>query len=131
MYVRWKKKKRQYGGYMLTASLVESKRVNGNPRQRVILHLGSISPDRQHWARITKSGELQASFWIRVIDKMHFAGIDDETQAMVCAALEQKVPRPADEDLQQQRRKRLKFLREYYVPEYVEHFEIWYRECGV
>ena len=43
MYVRWKLRKSATKGYTThKAMLVESKRVNGRPRQRVIASLGSI-----------------------------------------------------------------------------------------
>lgn len=45
MYVRWQRKQRADSdgyGALLTATLVESRRINGKPRQRSIAYLGSI-----------------------------------------------------------------------------------------
>ena len=45
MYVRWQRKQRvDKNGYgaLLTATLVESRRIDGKPRQRSIAYLGSI-----------------------------------------------------------------------------------------
>ena len=51
MYVRWKKRERSRRGWhteppqLLTAVLVESRRVDGKPRQRTVAYLGSIRSD--------------------------------------------------------------------------------------
>jgi hypothetical protein len=111
MYVRWKKRQmtrtgrcrgwNQIGAHALTAVLVESRRVNGSPRQRFIAHLGTIRVWEQGRGEVAIGTGGQAwwaeiiAFWDRLsrkLDALEEPPDRDAVEAMVSA----NVPRPDD-----------------------------------
>ena len=111
MYVRWKKRamtrtgrfrgRYQIGAHALIAVLVESRRVNGSPRQRFVAHLGSIQVwenGRGDVAIGTGGRAYRAAilgFWARVsreLDAIEEPYDRDAVEAKISAS----VPRPGD-----------------------------------
>ena len=103
MYVRWKRTKRKdrWGyGDTLTAVLVKSERVNGQPRQKFIAHLGSIRE-----GRIDVQG-ARLNFWDNVEAKL--ASLPEEQADRIREKLSQKVaymPREQREKLHEEGRR--------------------------
>jgi hypothetical protein len=105
MFVRWKKRKsvdkhpghqwRKAGELTYSAELVESMRINGKPRQRVIVFLGSIK--QSELASVTS----RYYFWFHLVtEKMReypLRTLPPEQQRMVFEALQQKVPLTAED----------------------------------
>lgn len=91
MYVRWQRRGRVRRGRsspLLTAVLVESRRVDGKPRQRVVAYLGGIREayvDKREWEHRT--------FWRGVVDRLDALGLDLETRARTEASVESRVRR--------------------------------------
>ena len=110
MYVRWKRRVRahkpQRVGYWTrdpapphvtrAAQLVETRRVNGKPRQRVVAHLATIDE-----ATMVSFGTRRA-FWDVLrdrLDQLRRAGVIDETQQdAIDATLARTVPPPTQEE---------------------------------
>ena len=95
MYVRWKRRKLtrrlrddSEPGHSLYAVLVKSERINGQPRQRVIKHLGSFR------GKNIPEVIIRDYFWRRVQAKLSKLDLNPETQAKVEAQLSRRVPRP-------------------------------------
>jgi hypothetical protein len=109
MYVRWKKRQMtrtrrstgrfRLGAHALTGVLVESRRVNGSPRQRFVAYLGTIRVSENGKGEVTigpggraRQAEIIA-FWDRVSRKLDTIAEPydrDAVEAMVAA----RVPRP-------------------------------------
>ncbi len=102
MYVRWKIKKVEFGiwgtpasdyalmeGYLNVAYLVESKRINGKPRQKT-RYLGSIR------GRYLTSAEPARDFWQRVHAKLDTFRLPDDVRSSIEQQLAQRVPRPSE-----------------------------------
>jgi hypothetical protein len=108
MFVRWKRKRRKETWdregssppYTLSAVLVESRRVDGRPRQRFVKRLGSLwegridGPDRGWW---------RAVFWRDVDKNLDALGLDVETRARLEIQVTRRVPRPTEEDRERAR----------------------------
>lgn len=111
MYVRWKKRqmtrtkrltgRHEIGAHALTGVLVDSRRVNGSPRQRFVAHLGTIRVWENGKGEVTIGSGGQArqaeitAFWHRVSRKLDTIAEPhdrDAVEAMVAA----RVPRPDD-----------------------------------
>jgi hypothetical protein len=109
MYVRWKKRpltrtqrcqgSHQTGAHALTGVVVESRRVNGRPRQRFVAYLGTITVWDNGWGEVAIETGGRAfrfeitGFWDRLSRKLDSieAPLDrDAVEAMVAA----NVPRP-------------------------------------
>ena len=92
--------------YALTAALVESKRVNGTPRQRFVAHLGTLKVwDNGVGDVVMGSGgksyqAVVVSFWRDVEKRLDALGdvIPDREQIMLKIA--EVVPRPDEETRQ-------------------------------
>ena len=89
MYVRWQSRGRVRRGKsspLLTAVLVESRRVDGDPRQRTIAYLGGIREayvDVREWEH--------RAFWRGVDERLDALGLDPEVRARVEASVEARV----------------------------------------
>jgi len=110
MYVRWKRRVRAHKpkrvGYWIreaapphvtrAAQLVEMRRVNGRPRQRVLAHLATIDEATM------VSFDTSRAFWDVVrdrLDQLRHAGVIDETQQdKIDATLARTVPPPTREE---------------------------------
>jgi hypothetical protein len=110
MYVRWKRRVRAHKpkrvGYWTrdpapphvtrTAQLVESRRVDGQPRQRVVAHLATIDEATM------VSFDTRRAFWDVIrdrLDQLRRAGVIDETQQdKIDATLARTVPPPTQEE---------------------------------
>jgi len=94
MFVRWKKRKltrawhKHRGDIVLCAQLVECRRVDGKPRQKVIKYLGSI----HDYGRDTSGHQL--GFWDTADRALGELTLDAAARREVEAALLAKVPRP-------------------------------------
>ena len=102
MYVRWQVKPRTkkslnvWKSDLLTATLVESRRVNGKPRQQVVAYLGSI---REVCAVDPKYVNHQLGFWNRVgevLDRLANR-VSSEERVKIEAKLRERVLVPAPE----------------------------------
>jgi hypothetical protein len=104
MYIRWKRQRRrdikryEWGAgtrieeqWLLSASLVEARRVDGAPRQRTIAYLGSIRE-----GQMTEAGPA-SRFWSSVERKLDELVLSDDQRATIESRLTDKVPRPSDE----------------------------------
>ena len=110
MYVRWKRRVRAHKpkrvGYWMreaapphvtrAAQLVESRRVNGQARQRVVAHLATIDEATM------VSFDTRRAFWDVIrdrLDQLRRAGVIDETQQdKIDATLARTVPPPTQEE---------------------------------
>ncbi len=94
MFVRWqvRSRKRRGGSPLLTAVLVESRRVDGQPRQRVIAYLGGI---RERY--IDEREKEHIAFWTRVDDRLDELGLDAGTRARIEASVESRERRVTPE----------------------------------
>jgi hypothetical protein len=97
MYVRWKR--RLLGGrravrsqrdpqYAISAVLVECHRVHGQPRQKVLRHLGSIKE-----RNIADAGHRR-DFWRSVAQAFHALELSIEQRRPLEMALDTRVPFP-------------------------------------
>ena len=95
MYLRWQRRRRARRGKspLVTAVLVESRRVDGKPRQRVVAYLGGI---REAYVD-EREGEHRA-FWRGVDDRLDALGLDPATRARVEASVESRVRRVTPEN---------------------------------
>lgn len=94
MYIRWKRcPLRRTADVKLKAFLVQSVRVGGQPRQRLIGYLGAIL------VRYQQAPAHRQRFWCRVGQRLDTLGLDPAMRATLEAALAQQVPRPTSADL--------------------------------
>lgn len=98
MFVRWKKaplKKKPSGGVLLYASLVESVRIDGKPRQRTVAYLGSIpEADTLPGGR----GVMVRVFWRDVRKRLAGLGLDEAAAEGILRKLAERVPVPQGRD---------------------------------
>ena len=95
MYVRWqlRPRKRRGGSPLLVAVLVESRRVDGRPRQRNVAYLGGIR--ERH---VGKTAREHNRFWAGVDARLDELGLDAVTRASIEARVAARVPRVTDEN---------------------------------
>lgn len=95
MFVRWQSRRRKrYGGSpLLTAVLVESRRVNGRPRQRTVGYLAGI---RERF--VGKNAWQHEKFWKRVDARLNELGLDAETRASIETKIAARIERVTDEN---------------------------------
>ena len=95
MFVRWKKRKLKshwhprQGNVVLSAQLVECKRVDGKPRQNVIKYLGSI------WGHVCDAEGRQSSFWRTADRALDELALDAGARRKIEGRLLETVPRPS------------------------------------
>jgi RNA binding exosome subunit len=112
MYVRWNKRKRfkigwrKKEGHYLSAVLVESHRVDGTPRQKIIKCLGSIGEENLH--RVFR----RQSFWATTEKSLAELGLSTEDQQKIIASIEKVVPKPSEDDVDREREKGFRVLKE-------------------
>ena len=95
MYVKWQTKRRSKAwhsrGDLLTATLVECRRVDGKPRQKVVSYLGSVRLDfvDEHLIH-------HLHFWDSVHDRLDRVGerIDTATRRRIEMKLARRVAKP-------------------------------------
>ena len=105
MFVRWKhrpaKRIKSWSApdeRIRYAVLVESRRVDGKPRQRVIRHLAAIRDgDLQHPMTVDR-------FWTQIDDALDELGINGGPRLAMETAIGARVPRPDPEALAEHRR---------------------------
>lgn len=143
MYVRWKKRRHTQPGvvkdangkrhwetglpkstYALTAALVESKRVNGSPRQRFVAHLGTLqvydSVERPTVVIGTGGKAYQArvvAFWRKVEKRLDALGDVVPDREQIELKITKTVPRPDE-----QTRQRIDQMREEWEARLAEAF---------
>ena len=100
MFVKWQSRQK-WGGVLLMASVVESKRVDGKPRHKLITYLGSIREN--HAQGDPKNAVRQDDFWQHVSKKLNQASnrITTEDRAKIEAALAKRVERPTQAEIDQ------------------------------
>src|ERR1041385_1799353 len=98
MFIRWKRRKkaqpkpgrclrkRADKGDSLYCVLVESKRVDGRPRQKAIAYLGSVDEgDRERLC-------IRVNFWDHLLPILDRLRIDPTERSKIEAAIESSVP---------------------------------------
>lgn len=110
MYVRWQLRRRAVPRYLrgsdelppnrtplLTATLVETRRVDGKPRHTVLAYLGGIREGR---ARDPEFHLSQADFWRKAVAALDRLGnrLSAEERAKTEAKLAERVYRPTPEE---------------------------------
>jgi hypothetical protein len=93
MYIRWKRcALRRTADVTLKAFLVDSVRVEGRPRQRILGYLGAIR------VRYQQAPAHRQRFWHQVEQRLPTLRVDPGTHAALEASLARVVPRltPAD-----------------------------------
>ncbi len=95
MYVRWQSRSRLRRGKspLITAELVECRRVDGKPRQRLLAYLGGIRE-----AYVDEREGKHRAFWRGVDERLDTLGLDPETRARVEASVESRVRRVTPEN---------------------------------
>jgi hypothetical protein len=100
MFARWKRRRLRRlkpwsppDDSALHAVLVESHRVDGRPRQRVVRHLGTIR-ERELGKPLSVD-----RFWRDVDGRLAALGLDDGRRRAVEATLARRVPRPDPAEL--------------------------------
>ncbi len=96
MYVRWHRRRRvrrRKSSPLLTAVLVESRRVDGEPRQKGIAYLGGIRE-----AYVDERESEHRAFWLSVDAHLDELGLDPDTRARVEASVESRVRRVTPEN---------------------------------
>lgn len=97
MFVRWKKYKLRDGSHSLTAVLVESQRVNGKPRLKVIWTLATIKERKINRINAVTEPE-RMRFWKWVKTRLGILGVAGPVGAKLISAIAQRVPEWTAED---------------------------------
>lgn len=95
MFVRWqlRARKRRGGSPLLTALLVECRRIDREPRQRVVAYLAGIR------ARdVGENARKHDGFWERVDARLDEFAVNADTRARIEAQIAPRVPRVTDEN---------------------------------
>jgi hypothetical protein len=104
MFVRWQSRTREcyfpYGDITWTAILAETKRVNGQPRQRHLAYLGSMSEER------SKILVQRCDFWDQIVDRLNKLGNRITDREQIETAIAKKVPRPSAAEYKEAARNR-------------------------
>jgi hypothetical protein len=99
MYIRGNRKRRLKEGWRekegdyIYAALVETHRINGKPRQKVIKYLGGIGEDALLHVYLRKC------FWDTVEKNLSALELTTEKKNKIVASLEKTVPKPTDADI--------------------------------
>ena len=96
-YIAAIRKSQPTGEHIITAQLVESRRIDGKPRQKVIKHLGSVNE-----ARIQHVGH-RIGFWRAAGAALKALALPAEQHRAIELALHERVPFPSQEDVQKER----------------------------
>ena len=118
MFVKWQRRPTDsyYGaiaGDLLMASVVESKRVDGKPRHKVITYLGSIR--EKHAQGGPKMAVRQDNFWQHVSERLDLTSnrIGPDDRAKIEAALAKRVRQPTQAEIDERMADARKWLEEY------------------
>lgn len=88
MFIKWQTRSRvrstKHLGDLLTCSLVESCRVDGKPRHRVVAYLGSVR-DMLH-------SNHRIAFWNNVQYRLDQIGLEPDARAKIEATIAMRVP---------------------------------------
>lgn len=87
MFVRWKTRATSGADDRLTAEILESRRINGRPRQKSVLYLGGINRRR------IASKDLSERFWRRVDVKLAGLPLSPGERQKIEVAILRVVPR--------------------------------------
>jgi hypothetical protein len=95
---------RRYKGQdvLLSASLVESVRIDGLPRQKTILHLGSILQSKARSSGsedyITRDVKAQIHFWAKVFSRLKKINLSEAEKHRLRSKIEEMVrlPEPSE-----------------------------------
>ncbi len=123
MFVRWKKRTshakkswiRDDHGATLSAELVESVRIDGKPRQKVVAFIHSIREPE------VSSLTSRYYFWYEVTKKMRhypFYSLTDEQKAKIVTGLAKVVPLLTDEEFQSEQERTRSVIGEWSMPVY-------------
>lgn len=128
MYVRWKKRKsvdkhpdhqwQKADEVTWSAELVENKRIEGQPRQKVIAFLGSIKKSKER-ANVTR----RYYFWYELVvkerrfEKYPLYELPAEQKRMIVEALRQEVPL-SEEEFRAERERTRPELGEWSMPRF-------------
>ena len=117
MFVRWKRRKKAISkpwrrlrrskfGDSLYGVLVETNRVNGSPRQKVVCYLGSLDEGHREsvWTRV--------DFWDRATAKLDQLQLSRRERAKIEESISRVVSRVPDEEAATFRRERKEFFDE-------------------
>jgi hypothetical protein len=96
-YIAAIRKSQPTGDYALSAQLVESRRIDGKPRQHVIKYLGTIDSHR-----IQDVGP-RMFFWRHVGTALKALALPPEQQRPIELALHERVPFPTKEEIEAER----------------------------
>ncbi len=110
MFVKWQRRRetsaywQKEAGDLLMASLVESRRVNGKPRHKLLTYLGSIREKRAQGG--PEDAVRQDNFWRDVARRLGRRGllgnrISPDEHAKIEEALAKRVRRPAQAEIDQ------------------------------
>ena len=110
MFVKWQKRRETAAywqkevGDLLMASLVESRRVNGKPRHKLLTYLGSIREKRAQGG--PEKAVYQDNFWRDVARRLGRSGllgnrISPDARAKIEEALAKRVRRPTQAEIDQ------------------------------
>jgi len=112
MFIRWNRRKRTKTGWRrkegdyLTAVLVESVRVNGSPRQKIIKCLGSIGEDAL--GKVYR----RDNFWETVERNLSTLELTEEMKDKIIVSLKKTVPKPSDKEVKKDREESVRRLEE-------------------
>jgi hypothetical protein len=118
MFVRWKRRKkavtkpgrrprrRSDAGDSLYCVLIESRRIEGKPRQRVVCYLGSVDEGRldKTWLRV--------DFWDDIKPKLDRLSLTRTERQRIEDSIQQIVPRVPEEQEIQFKQERRRYLLE-------------------
>lgn len=116
MFIRWKRrKKKQFGKYggrryrsdrgdSLYCVLVESQRINGAPRQKVISYLGSVDEgDRERLC-------VRVDFWDEVLAKLDQQQLDPAARSKIEESIGLIVSRAPEDEVEAFKKERDAFI---------------------
>ena len=94
MFVRWKTHPAtENRSPVHWAVVVESVRIGGKPKQRVVKYLASIREDHIRLAR------LRLLFWAKVTKEFETLSLDSDTKETIERKIEEKVSKPTEAEL--------------------------------
>jgi hypothetical protein len=104
----WREERKPLPPYrLLSAVLVENKRIDGKPRQRIVQYLGSLRE------RELEDTDSLARFWERAERRLDELGLDEPTRERAVRALDAVAVRPSAEEVQRYRERAVARRRAY------------------
>jgi len=112
MFVKWQRRLRD-GEWRLSASLVESRRIDGEPRQHTIAYLGTIADGDTHHTGARDlfwhgGSEPSRGRWIDGVESRlrSIAGdLTDAERQQIEAKIQERVPKPTPAEIAEYRRR--------------------------